>query len=113
MNYTPDTGWYYISADERSPSWTGVDFLHDFLINNKIRGPFGRDVPLSLVQQGDIIQLEANGKFYHSLFVVKTGTFPNAENTLVNAHSMNASNRPLSTYSADSFRVIHIDGVYL
>ena len=24
MNYTPTFGWYYISADDRSPSWTGV-----------------------------------------------------------------------------------------
>ena len=32
MNYTPETGWYYISVNERSPSWTGVEFLYQFLV---------------------------------------------------------------------------------
>ena len=33
MNYTPDTGWYYIDANNKSPSWTGVQFFYDFMIN--------------------------------------------------------------------------------
>ena len=37
MNFTPDTGWYYISLSQRSPSWTGVEFLYDFLVNNQYR----------------------------------------------------------------------------
>jgi len=113
MNYTPDTGWYYINSNERSPSWTGVQFLYDFLTQNKTRGPFGREVSLNEVRPGDVIQLENDGKYYHSLFVVKTNSTPDAENTLVNAHSMNASQRPLASYSSDGFRVIHIEGVYL
>ena len=32
MNYTKDTGWYYISSSDRTPSWTGVEYLYDFLI---------------------------------------------------------------------------------
>ena len=35
MNYTKTYGWYYNSANDKSPSWTGVDFLYKFLINNK------------------------------------------------------------------------------
>ncbi|MBO7377439.1 MAG: amidase domain-containing protein, partial [Clostridia bacterium] len=31
MNYSPVFGWYYISSDNRAPSWTGVEFLGDFL----------------------------------------------------------------------------------
>ena len=27
MNYTPTFGWYYISINDRSPSWTGVEYL--------------------------------------------------------------------------------------
>ena len=35
MNYTPTFGWYYISLDQRSPSWTGVDFFYNFITENK------------------------------------------------------------------------------
>lgn len=34
MNYSSNP-WYYIDANRKSPSWTGVEFLYDFLINNK------------------------------------------------------------------------------
>ena len=39
MNYTPTFGWYYNSLNDRSPSWTGVNQLYNFLINNQGRGP--------------------------------------------------------------------------
>ena len=29
MNYR-GYGWYYRNANEKSPSWTGVEFLYDF-----------------------------------------------------------------------------------
>ena len=32
MNYTPTFGWYFISLDDRSPSWTGVEFFYNFII---------------------------------------------------------------------------------
>ena len=44
MNFTPDFGWYYVSSNDRAPAWTDVDFLFDFLINNKGNGPFGREI---------------------------------------------------------------------
>ena len=31
MNYR-GYGWYYINANQKSPSWTGVRFLYEFLI---------------------------------------------------------------------------------
>lgn len=34
MNYNKVNGWYYINGNNKSPSWTGVEFLYDFLINN-------------------------------------------------------------------------------
>lgn len=30
MNYTKNTGWYYNSINDRSPSWSGVEFLYKF-----------------------------------------------------------------------------------
>ena len=107
MNYEPTYGWYYISPDDRSPSWTGVEFLYSFLVNNNSFGPFGRPVGQNQVQIGDIIQLgRADGTFYHSLVV--SATFPRI---LVCAHSDDYLNRPLSSYTYDNIRFIHIDGV--
>jgi len=109
MNYTPETGWYYINVNERSPSWTGVEFLYEFLINNKTRGPFGTLIPLSQVQPGDVIQLANPERFYHSLFVVEVS----GDEIFVNAHTLNASRRPLSSYNYENLRAIGILGVYL
>lgn len=41
MNYNKNNGWYYINGNKKSPSWTGVEFLYKFLVNNKSVGPFG------------------------------------------------------------------------
>ena len=40
MNYTPELGWYYINSTQRSPSWSGVQYLYNFLISNTGVGPF-------------------------------------------------------------------------
>lgn len=113
MNYTPTTGWYYVNVNERSPSWTGVEFLYRFLVNNKTRGPFGIEIPIEATNAGDVIQLQNDAGFYHSLFVVETGSTPSPDNILVNAHTLNASRRPLSTYNYKNLRVIGILGVYI
>lgn len=31
MNYSRKNGWYYNSGYDKSPSWSGVEFLHRFL----------------------------------------------------------------------------------
>ena len=31
MNFTPDFGWYYIDANQKSPSWTGVPYFWNFM----------------------------------------------------------------------------------
>ena len=28
MNYKKHVGWYYINGNNKSPSWTGVEFFH-------------------------------------------------------------------------------------
>ena len=53
MNTTPTFGWYYYSANNKSPSWTGVQYLYNFLTTNKGVGPFGHDAPISLAQPGE------------------------------------------------------------
>ena len=110
MNYTPVFGWYYLSAAERTASWTGVEYFYNFLTGNEEVGPFGREVSEGELQPGDVIQLgrEESG-YYHSLLVLSRGE----QDILIAAQSDNALDRPLSTYTYDYARFLHIDGVRL
>ena len=107
MNFTPDTGWYFITDTQRAAAWTGVEFFYNFITQNNGIGPFGREVFADEAIEGDVIQLADDDGFYHTLLI--TG----ADNTgfLVAAHSDDAYNRPLSTYNFLGLRYIHIDGI--
>ena len=52
MNYTPIYGWYYITANDRTASWTGVEYLYRFLVGNEGAGPFGRVTQLQNIRAG-------------------------------------------------------------
>ena len=106
MNYTPTFGWYYRSANDRSPSWTGVEYLYDFLVGNEGVGPFARVVSRREAQPGDIVQLGRNGDWYHSLVITETSPA-----ILVSAHTNDALDRPLGTYDYGMSRFLHIEGV--
>lgn len=115
MNFTPDFGWYYISADDRAPAFTGVEYFWDFFtgapdfaaVNGGI-GPYGREVAQDEVEAADVVQLgRANGDFYHTLLV--TGRARGE--LLVSANSNDVYNRPLSSYNAPLLRYLHIEGV--
>lgn len=111
MNYTPIYGWYYRNLNTRSASWSGVEYLYNFLVTNKGVGVFGKQVQISDIFIGDLIQLgDAEGDFYHSLIVTETGAVPNVDNILVSTHTFNAYNRPLNSYQYEKFRLIHIEG---
>ena len=108
MNFTPVYGWYYLSTNRRSASWTGVDYFYNFMIYNEGVGPYGRDATVEEAMIGDIIQLQnADGVFYHTLIISK---IENGE-IYICANSNDALDRPLSSYNYASFRVIHIMGV--
>lgn len=108
MNYKPTFGWYYISMDDRSPSWTGVDYFYNFIIENAGIGPYGRVANSDELEIGDVIQLAREGEgYYHSLLVVGF----DGEDLLVAAQTDNAYARPLSTYNYDYSRYIKILGV--
>jgi hypothetical protein len=100
-------GWYYNSAYDRTPSWSGVEYLYNFLTSNKGTGPYARVVTASEAKPGDIVQLgTAAGDFYHSPVITATSPI-----ILVAAHTYNALDRPLSTYIFDRARFLHIEGV--
>lgn len=107
MNYTPTFGWYYRSLNDRTPSWSGVQYLYDFLTNNTGAGPFGRQAGIDELQLGDIVQLgSGDGSFYHTLLI--TGF--SRRGYLVSAHSGDAYDRLLTSYSYRELRPIHIEG---
>jgi len=112
MNYTPDFGWYYINANDKSPSWTGVQFFYNFMTTNQGIGPFAEQRPLYALLPGDVIQLaNESGSFYHSLFLLAVRRTPRGRRYYVASHSQDALNRNLSSYNFQNIRGIHILGV--
>jgi hypothetical protein len=117
MNTTPDFGWYYRSASDRAPAWAGVEFFWRFMTEDPMFvaenggiGPFGRAVAPGEVAAGDVIQLQNGaGEYYHTLLVSGFGE----EGVLVAAHTVDALDRPLSSYNYAAARFLHIDGVRL
>lgn len=128
MNDTPDIGWYYRSLNDRAAAWTGVEYFYRFLTGNvgdflqnptaqiplgvigNGAGPFAVEAPISQLQIGDFVQLgRGTGDFYHTPIIVGfQGGVP-----LVAAHTNDAYNRPLYSYSFEKVRGIHILGARL
>lgn len=112
MNFTPLYGWFYITANNRTPSWTGVNELYRFLVGNRGAGPRGEVVGLRSIEPGDIIQLRFGygERFDHSPVVIDAG-YGTPETITVAAHSNDSCCRRLSTYSYTALRPIHIYNV--
>ena len=107
MNYDRNNGWYYIDGNNKSPSWTGVEFLYSFLATNNNLGPKGEETTIDKLGIGDVVQLSFNGQiFSHSLIVVKNGT--NVNNTLIAAHTYDIFGKSVSEYGFEKYRCIHI-----
>lgn len=107
MNFTPQTGWYYLTAGDRTPSWTAVEYLYRFLTGNRSVGPFAQAVSQHRVHPGDLVQLgNREGVFYHCPVI--TAVTPTI---LVAAHSIDVLDQPLSVYDYDAIRFLHIEGV--
>ena len=108
MNPKKTFGWYYYNSYDRTPSWTGVQYIYDFLTGNKGVGPYAKEIDASKAEPGDLVQLGyRNGSFFHTpvLIAKNLGEF------YVAAHSFDAYMRPLSSYSYEQIRFLHIEGV--
>ncbi len=112
MNETPLYGWYYRTANDRTPSWTGVQYLYDFLTRNMGAGPFASETSLMRLEPGDLVQLafDREERYAHTPVVVRVDS-PTLMGVLVAAHSNDADFRPLSTYRIRKLRCLHIEGV--
>lgn len=112
MNYKKHIGWYYNSASDRTASWSGVEFLYDFLIKNKGIGPRAKTVDIKEVDIGDIVQLKFsnNDRFSHSLIIIDKKA-NSLEDIYIATHTQDAYYRKLSTYIFQDIRFIHIKDV--
>ena len=114
MNYTPTFGWYYINANNKAPAWTGVEFFYNFMTRKEeSAGPVAVEAAIAQIQPGDVIQLSFDGEgFQHTPVVVGIRRGPTQpSDILVAAHSYDADNRPLDTYSYKGIRFLHFVGV--
>ena len=101
-------GWYYRSGNDKSASWSGVEYLHKFLINNKQKGPYGRDANLNELEKGDLIQLSFDGNIFgHTLIITDISN----GRILIASHTDHSYNRDLQTYNYRKARGIKIEGV--
>ena len=108
MNYKKHIGWYYNSSSDRTASWSGVEFLYNFLSKNKGIGPIAIRAKISDLEIGDIIQLRfLKDRFSHSLIIVdKKGN--TLEDIYIATHTEDAYYRKLSTYNFKDIRFLHI-----
>lgn len=113
MNYKPTFGWYYSSANQKAPAWTGVEYLYRFLTRRENSvGPRARECDIRSLQPGDIVQLSFSGsRFQHSPVVVEVSEPFAAGDILLAAHSFDTDRRPLSTYAYKKIRFLHIEDV--
>ena len=107
MNYTRTMGWYYNSGSDRTPSWTGVTYLYNFLVKNRSVGPYAIETDQDGVETGDIVQLGNQSGYYHSPVIVeiKDGRI------YVATHTFDVYRKPLDTYVYQKARFVHIQGV--
>ena len=112
MNYTKNTGWYYINGNNKSPSWSGVEFLYKFLVNNNQVGPQAKEVMQNMIEIGDIVQLSFDGiKFGHTLVIVNIENRFILRDIKIASHTLDSFNKPISEYNFKKIRWIHINKV--
>lgn len=114
MNFADPFGWYYIDSNQKSASWTGVVYLYDFLTRSERSvGPIAREVELQDIRPGDLVQLSFDGETYqHTPVVVFAREPKNLGDILIAAHSYDALDRPLDSYTFQKIRFLHVDGIY-
>ncbi|MBE7074644.1 MAG: amidase [Clostridiales bacterium] len=110
MNFSSN-GWFYISPANTSISWANVEPFYNFITTNTGIGIFAKESPLSMCEAGDVIQLKFKNKniFSHALLVTKINA-PNPKDIIVCANTRDIKNVPLSYYTYEKMRLIHILG---
>lgn len=115
MDFGQGTGWYYVNAYNRTPSWTGVEFLYNYLTaGGSHTGPFAVNTGADSMEPGDLVQLSFEaGHFGHTPVIIAAGYPASVENIMVAAHTDNVDYYPLTSYNWVGIRFLHIAGVRL
>lgn len=112
MNYTKEKGWYYHNGNNKSPSWSGVEYLYQFLIYNKGIGPQGFETSQHKIEVGDIAQLSFDkSQFGHTLVIVDIENKFTLGGIKIASHTWDSLDKPISEYSFQKIRWIHIERV--
>ena len=112
MNYSKNLGWYYINGNNKSPSWSGVEYLYQFLVKNKGIGPQAEETTQNKIELGDIAQLSFDGtQFGHTLVIVKIENKFTLNGIKIASHTFDSFEKPISEYEFKKIRWIHINKV--
>ena len=96
----------------KSPSWSGVEFLYNFLTKNKMSGPYGKEVSQDEIKIGDIAQLSFDGNtFGHTLVIVKIENKFDINQIFISSHTFDSFNKRISEYNFEKIRFVHIEKV--
>ena len=111
MNYS-SRGWYYRNGNDKSPSWTGVNYLYQFMVGDKEIGPVAEEVDVRDIKIGDIIQISfvQENSYNHSLAVIKYGLSPSISNIKICTHTDDQYFYSLTNYDWTKIRFLHIIG---
>ena len=109
MKYSNYFGWYYIDGNRKSPSWSGVEYLYQFLVHNKGDGPQAVETTQQGIEVGDIVQLSFDGKqFAHTLVVVKVENKYTLKGIKIASHTFDSFDKAISEYDFQKIRWLHI-----
>lgn len=108
MNFTPVYGWFYRTGNDRTASWTGVEYLRRFLLGNMGNGPYAQEVSVDHAAVGDVVQLGPNdGRYTHTALVIARDE---SGELYLAAHTNDAWMRPLAAYRQPRRIALHILG---
>jgi hypothetical protein len=123
-------GWYYNTLSDRTPSWSNVNYLHNFLVrNSSTRGPKGvsSEYPAgnsltslySSCRIGDLIQIKYNGASNYGHSTIVTGKdFSQTTILITSRTSQNSYNKSAvltKVYNSNrvkSYRLVDLEGNY-
>lgn len=123
-------GWYYNSLSDRTPSWSNVNYLHNFLVrNSSTRGPKGvsSEYPAgnsltslySSCRIGDLIQIKYNGASNYGHSTIVTGKNLSQTTILITSRtSQNSYNKSAvltkvyNSNAVKSYRLVDLEGNY-
>lgn len=123
-------GWYYNTLSDRTPSWSNVNYLHNFLVrNSSTRGPKGvsSEYPAgnsltslySSCRIGDLIQIKYKGASNYGHSTIVTGKNLSQTTILITSRTSQSSynksavlTKVYNSNAVKSYRLVDLEGNY-